>query len=300
VQAAALMGQVRAALRAYAHLDMPPAQVIASLDAVVSNIGDGSFVTCAYALFDPGDNTLTVCCAGHLPPVVYDGVDAAVTDVVAGPPLGLGPRAEVDEHVLTLQPGSVVAMCTDGLVESREQEAETGLACLAELLAETGDASLEDIADAMISALLDGSTADDTALLLVRPRVSIGDTVRWMPLERTPEVVADMRRHLHRVAAYKKLTQDFVDGIAVVASELVTNAIRHGRGDPSLRLRLTPSRAVVEVEDGSGHLPQRRFADQDDEGGRGLELVSWLSARWGWRPTAHGKVVWAELVAPEG
>ncbi|RZS91042.1 serine phosphatase RsbU (regulator of sigma subunit) [Motilibacter rhizosphaerae] len=296
VGAAATMGQVRAALRAYARLDLPPAQVLASLDAVVADVAEGRFVTCAYAVFDPADRTLSVASAGHLPPVIAGPSGSALAPLVPGPPLGVGAGGYV-EQVAVLPPGACVALCTDGLVERRDRDASDGLERMQEVLAAVADRPLEQAADALVADLLDPDSVDDAALLLVRPLGAAARPAEWLRLRRDPEVVADARAWVRERAAQGELEGGLVDSLTLVASELVTNAVRHGRGDPALRVRVSPRRAVIEVEDGSGHLPMRRYAAEQDEGGRGLELIALLTERWGWRPTDGGKVVWAELSA---
>ena len=72
VPAAAVMGQLRAAVRAYARLDLPPADLLESLDGLVRDIGEDQIVTCIYAVFDPADRVLRFANAGHLPPIVVD------------------------------------------------------------------------------------------------------------------------------------------------------------------------------------------------------------------------------------
>ncbi len=70
VQAAAVMGQLRSAVRAYARLDLPPAEILEHLDGVVRELGDDQIVTCIYAVFDPYDRVLSYANAGHLPPML--------------------------------------------------------------------------------------------------------------------------------------------------------------------------------------------------------------------------------------
>ena len=70
VHAAAVMGQLRAAVRAYARLDLPPADVLEYLDGVVRELGEVQIVTCVYAIFDPSDRSLIYANAGHLPPLL--------------------------------------------------------------------------------------------------------------------------------------------------------------------------------------------------------------------------------------
>jgi two-component sensor histidine kinase len=90
-----------------------------------------------------------------------------------------------------------------------------------------------------------------------------------------------------------------VDTTQLLASELVTNAIRYAEGPVTLRL-IKERTLVCEVIDNSSALPRLRHAARDDERGRGLQIVSRLSSRWGARRTATGKVVWCEQAFPRG
>jgi anti-sigma regulatory factor (Ser/Thr protein kinase) len=84
---------------------------------------------------------------------------------------------------------------------------------------------------------------------------------------------------------------------ALATSELVTNALLHGRPPVELRLRLEGADVLIEVRDRAGYQPRKQRPDENDEHGRGLQIVSALSARWGTRPTEHGKAVWCLLSA---
>ena len=70
VRAAAVMGQLRAAVRAYAQLELSPAHVLECLDHVVDHFGDEQIVTCVYAVFDPREASLVYANAGQLPPLL--------------------------------------------------------------------------------------------------------------------------------------------------------------------------------------------------------------------------------------
>jgi hypothetical protein len=72
-------------------------------------------------------------------------------------------------------------------------------------------------------------------------------------------------------------------------------AVAPPTGADGAALRLTRDRLVLESVDSGHHMPRRRRAGDDDEGGRGLHLVASLADRWGFRATDDGKVVWAEL-----
>jgi anti-sigma regulatory factor (Ser/Thr protein kinase) len=138
---------------------------------------------------------------------------------------------------------------------------------------------------------------DDVALLLVRVPLDVDSRSRTLvlqvPRERTQ--LADVRAQARAVMQGWALLDDVVHTATVLVSELVTNALVHGKDPVEARLRLTRDRLVVEAEDGGFHMPRRRRAHEDDEGGRGLHLVSRLADRWGARLTDDGKVVWAEL-----
>ncbi len=91
VRAAAVMGQLRAAVRAYAQLELSPAHVLESLDQVVDQFGDEQIVTCVYAVFDPREGSLVYANAGQLPPLMV-GVagETRRLDSAGGPPWGRG------------------------------------------------------------------------------------------------------------------------------------------------------------------------------------------------------------------
>jgi two-component sensor histidine kinase len=83
---------------------------------------------------------------------------------------------------------------------------------------------------------------------------------------------------------------------ALVASELVTNAIVHARTDVSLRLSRTDPRLLrIAVCDDSPTLPVARSVALDAESGRGLRIIEAIASQWGAQPAGRGKVVWAEI-----
>jgi len=82
---------------------------------------------------------------------------------------------------------------------------------------------------------------------------------------------------------------------ALLVSELVANAILHGRAPVEVCVTVDVSRARVEVHDGSPRLPVRRNYSSMSGTGRGLILLARMASRWGADPTPTGKVVWFEL-----
>jgi len=88
-----------------------------------------------------------------------------------------------------------------------------------------------------------------------------------------------------------------VEDVELVVSELVTNAMRHGRGEITMHLDVTPDRVVVGVQDQGTGLPLPQEPDETVANGRGLALVAILATEWGVRPEpGGGKVVWCVLM----
>jgi anti-sigma regulatory factor (Ser/Thr protein kinase) len=114
-----------------------------------------------------------------------------------------------------------------------------------------------------------------------------------------PASVARIRRFAADAARTTAPDVD-ADTVALLVSEVATNALVHGRGRVRVRVRPTSSGLRVEVHDGNPALPARRRATPMDEGGRGIALVEALSSGWGAEHTDDGKSVWFEVAAAQG
>ncbi len=167
--AAGAMGQLRAAVRALAGFDLPPDQVLRRLDLMAEDMDSIQCATCLYATIDLDTRTCAVARAGHPPPIlVYPDGTASVLSLPSGLALGLGDptfSGAFTTTEVTFPVGSTLALYTDGLVESREQDIDTGIATLQEALG-SPHGTLESTCDAIISAL--PKQYDDVALLLTR------------------------------------------------------------------------------------------------------------------------------------
>ncbi|MEU0843245.1 SpoIIE family protein phosphatase [Streptomyces sp. NPDC005962] len=326
LRAAVAMGELRTAVRTLALLDLEPAEVLSALDEIARGLGapggsaagaraagrsaDGSsdlsevyLATCVYAVYDPVTRRCTFANAGHLPPALVEPGDGALLmEVPPGMPLGVGGEP-FEEIEVELPDGALLALYTDGLVESRDHALDEGLQELRTALsthegADSPDSSLEDICDHVLSSLDTHHGEDDIALLMARVQGLPGDSVGDWKLPSDPQSVG-RARELAREALESWGLEGLVDTTELLVSELVTNALRYGEGE--IRLRLLLDRTLVcEVWDGNLVQPRRRRARDTDEGGRGLQLVGLLSAGWGSRRTPHGKTVWFELALPDG
>jgi PAS domain S-box-containing protein len=166
ITAAALMGQVRNGLRAYALKARGPAEALADLRAMDEHLAELVFATLTYVVYDPRTGTGTLASAGHLPTLVLDGSGGArYTDAPRCPPLGAGADAPCRDHPFELEPGGAFVLYTDGLVESRTRSLDDGLERLAALARRSGD-DIQRLADEIIEALPE-QRQDDIALLAV-------------------------------------------------------------------------------------------------------------------------------------
>ncbi|MFD6918359.1 SpoIIE family protein phosphatase [Streptomyces virginiae] len=169
IHAAAVMGQLRTAVRTLARHDVPPAELLRSLDAVVAELGEDEMATCVYAVHDATTGACVIARAGHPPPAVVTP-DGSITflDGPPGTPLGTGGQDFRTEE-LRLPPGSLLVLYTDGLIEARDRDLDQGMAQLAGALQRV-DQPLEELCDGILRRLLPCAQQDDVAVLLARTR----------------------------------------------------------------------------------------------------------------------------------
>ncbi|WP_329333476.1 SpoIIE family protein phosphatase [Streptomyces sp. NBC_00663] len=308
LHAAATMGRLRTAVHNFCSLDLPPDDLLTHLDDLVGRLDRGEGwaaenspdsgivgATCLYAVYDPVSRRCTLTRAGHpLPAVVAPDGTVTFVDLPSAPPLGLGgmPFETVE---LELAEGSQLVLYTDGLVEDRHRDIDTGLEQLRTVLGRAGRPP-EETCEAVLDALLPARPSDDVALLVARTHALDSDRVAQWDVPSDPSAVSRYRAAVTEQLAAWGL-EDLSFTAELVASELVTNAIRHATGP--VQLRLLRDRALIcEVFDGSSTSPRLRRARNEDEGGRGLFLVAQLTERWGTRYTPEGKTIWTEMPLP--
>ncbi|GAA1502531.1 SpoIIE family protein phosphatase [Streptomyces albidochromogenes] len=169
IHAAAVMGQLRTAVRTLARHGIAPAEMLRSLDAVVADVGEDEMATCVYAVHDPVAGECVIARAGHPPPAVATaGGDLAFLGGSPGVPLGTGGRDFRTQRV-ALPPGSLLVLYTDGLIEARDRDLDEGMGKLAQALARR-DRPLEELCDSVLEQLLPRPALDDVAVLLARTR----------------------------------------------------------------------------------------------------------------------------------
>ncbi|MEU6061044.1 SpoIIE family protein phosphatase [Streptomyces sp. NPDC047097] len=305
VRAAAVMGQLRTAVRAYARLDLPPHEVLQLLDGLAAEIDASQIATCVYAVHDPNEGRLVYASAGHLPILVRDedGTVRRASDPT-GPPLGTGGWLHSSGSI-ALPPGSTAVLYTDGLVERRREDIDEGVSALERAL--TGaTGSPQVVCDRLLRSL--GVTAehdDDVAVLVLQHPAREGADAELfhnaaLDLLGGVEAAPRARAFASGVLSSWRFPVELRDLGVLATSELVGNSLQHGTPPMRLRLRRTDKRLIIEVTDGDDHLPRRRRAETEDEAGRGISIIATIASSWGSRRTpGGGKAVWCEFALPD-
>ena len=305
VQAAARMGQVRAALRALALSDPRPDAVLAGLDRLVASLGIEAgthelFVTVVFGVVEADREQITLASAGHPAPLIRrcppDGEPTAeYIEVPPAAPLGLGCRPRTT--TVPFPPGDTLLLFSDGVVERRWQDLTAGLDGLS--AAVTGASSGDPRAlCAVASGAVPGATEDDVAVLAVEHAVRPS---RSASMEVPAEPTAPSRvRHWMAAQLTEWQVPEAVVGAAVLCtSELTTNALLHAGTAARVEIDLSAERLLVSVADyGTRGTVTRAQTDTLSSRGRGLGLIEELSDAWGTDPTVRGSTVWFEILIP--
>ncbi|GAA4986316.1 SpoIIE family protein phosphatase [Kitasatospora paranensis] len=312
-EATATMARLRTAVRTLADLDLPPEDLLTHLDDLVTHLAatdrpgrrpgvaatDGP--TCLYAVYDPVDGSCELAGAGHRLPLIVDPETGPLPPPAAepGPPLGVG-SAPFGSIRVDVRPGSVLALCTEGLVRRAGGSEEAAVARIAEQVhrAAADAGPIGGLGHRVLAGVLTEPPGSDLALLLARVRtLPAGAVARWEFPADPAAVGAARAAAVDRLAAWG--LAELALTTELIVSELVTNAVRYAGGPVVLRL-IRDERLTCEVADPGPDRPRLRRARPTDEGGRGLFLVARLSDRWGSRRTPTGKVVWTEQLLPSG
>jgi serine phosphatase RsbU (regulator of sigma subunit)/CheY-like chemotaxis protein len=169
-RAAAIMGQLRTAMRAYALQQLPATVLMRSLDLLLQDVAEEAIATAACVMLDPANGVLEAVLAGHPPPVIVDPSGRTrFLDVDSHVPMGVREAPLYLSSYSPFEVGSTMLMFTDGLVESRKRPVEQGLQALSEALTGVGhQTDVEDLCDAVLKSMVQGDHDDDVALLAVR------------------------------------------------------------------------------------------------------------------------------------
>src|ERR1700722_19501668 len=259
-RAAAVMGQLRAALRAFAQDDKSPAEILRRLDDWVRTLGpateehdfaaaDPPTVSCTYLVYDAWSRTLSFSNAGHVPPLLVRGHDVSQLEILDRGVL-LGVRGKgvpglptYREENRYLAPGSTLVFYTDGLIDRRQRADGNGhytdsevMQMLRQAVRDAADGSVGQVAEAAETAV-PGEIDDDMAVVVVR--TSAVDLASWegqFPAE--PIRVSEARRLAHETFTSWGMDIEQADLACLLVSEVGTNVVLHAAVSPTPRHEL--------------------------------------------------------------
>jgi anti-sigma regulatory factor (Ser/Thr protein kinase) len=269
VVAAAVMAQLRTALRAYAAEGHPPAKVVEAVNRLMWNLGPTAMTTLAYAVLDPAEEALELVLAGHPPPLLVSGDGAAqYLPIDGGMALGATPSSTYGSQVASFPAGSMLVLYTDGLVERRGASIDDGLEQLRTL--GEGSEDVEGLCAHVVDRMVAGEPPDDVAIVAARLPPLTEDLRTVWPAR--PEALVAVRQLLRRWLRAHGASEHEAYEILVASQEACANAVEHAYG---------PGRAHFEVD--ASHRASRIRVTVRDQGrwreprgahrGRGIALM---------------------------
>jgi len=224
IRAAALMGQLRTTLHAYASFEPSPARTLERLDRFVQELGDFAMATCAYAVFDPESCNLRIANAGHLPPMIVGHGRARLVDIAPAAPLGAFMYGSIRNHEMTLREGETLVFYTDGLVERRGVSLTESMEQLGRLIAPAGSAA--EICRVAFERQVPPQGLRDDVAMVAMENVKTPEVLELrMPAD--PGVLTDVRRWARQWLRRKGVEGQTLSDITLALSEACANAVEH-------------------------------------------------------------------------
>jgi PAS domain S-box-containing protein len=277
LSAAALMGQLRHAARAYALEGHPPAAVLDNLDRLVRNLEGGQMATLLYMVVDADLRTVRFASAGHVPPLAI-GPDGRgrFLEGAPNPPLGVFDSATHAELTAELEPGSTIVLYTDGLVEQRGVSIDAGLEALRQAAEDPGHP--EELVDHLLESMLAIHPANDDIAVLALQALPVDAGPLHLEVSTDPTLLREVRHNLASWLRRGGASERDVEVAQMACHEACSNAIEHGLGFGAgvftIDARIENGKVVVEVHDGG------RWVERTDGGvahrGRGIALMKAL------------------------
>jgi anti-sigma regulatory factor (Ser/Thr protein kinase) len=275
LRAAASMGQLRNAFRAYGMVEASPAEVVARINRLVMSGVEQVMATVLYLVLDRETGEVAFSAAGHPPPLVIAPDGARFLEGGRSVPIGAADPAVFREETAVLAPGSTLLLYTDGLVERRDVALDDRLDQLASVAAGVGD-DLAELCDRVIGAVLgEDEPGDDVAILAVRPLPAAGSRIS-LTLPAEPGSLAPLRRRLARFLYATGASEMEQYEVTLTICEAAGNAIEHayGPGDATYEVEVAyDAGAVVATVRDRGSWRGQRGQDR----GRGLGIIETLT-----------------------
>ena len=287
VEAAAVMAQLRTAVRAYAADGHPPTAVLDRVNTLMWHLGPLAMTTAIYAVLDPVAESLELVSAGHPPALAIPPSGAAAyLEPRVGLPLGVSATSTYESETFRLPTGAVLLLYTDGLVERRGESIDLGLERLRAHGEGFGD--VEALCASVVEHLVGEEPTDDVAFIATRvPPLTDHLTTRWPA---TVDTLAGIRYLLRRWLASRGATVEETYDILVACQEACANAVEHAYGPGPAEIELeavhADGRVSLTVTDRGRWRPSR-----GENRGRGLPLMRALMDTVDVRQSPGGTVV---------
>ncbi|MEU6385988.1 SpoIIE family protein phosphatase [Streptomyces bauhiniae] len=308
VRTATTMGELRTAGRSLATLDLQPGELLARLSRTTATLArdrsaaqresGGLCAGCTYAEWDPLSCEVTVARAGG-PEVLVVRPDRTIDTVGTpeGPSLG-GPAEPIPSVTAAVPPESLLILHTPGLTDD-PADVPGLLRRALDRLPDSDGVDPRALCDELSDLLTSHPRAVEAQVLVCRVMAFPRERVATLALPDGPQAAEAARACCEQHLRAWGLDEEVRFNGQLIVSEFAGNAVRHGT--PPARLRLIFDQALtIEVSDTGGNAPLLRHAQEGDEGGRGLFIVSQLADRWGTRyESGGGKTIWAEVDTPE-
>jgi anti-sigma regulatory factor (Ser/Thr protein kinase)/putative methionine-R-sulfoxide reductase with GAF domain len=269
LRAAALMGRMRTALHAYALEGASPGRTLERVDRFVQSTGDDAMATAAYAVLDPGTGRLRFATAGHLPPLLISNLQATTLEITPAAPLGAFAYSTYPEHEVALEPGAILMLFTDGLVERRDEPVTRGIDELVRVV--RGAGSAEQACASAMAALVPSERLDDDVAVVALRNQPVPSELR-IELQANPNVLAGVRNMLRRWLRVRGADEVTVTELILAINEACANAIEHAYPPGPALFELTAEESggevTITVSDSGRWRPARQGASA-----RGLKII---------------------------
>lgn len=275
-RAAAAMGQLRNALRAYAWEGFGPSALLERLNRLGEALGEQHFSTVACLCFDPRTRLLQYASAAHPPPVVLapDRTTRCI-EGARGVPIGAASGSSYPELETSLEEGATLLLYTDGLVESRARGLDQGLADLVAAL-KAGPGDLEPLLDHVLAQVPHAVRDDDIALVALRAlELPVPKVTLRLPAK--PHALAVLRARARSFLQGAGVREDDAEELLVALGEAAANAIQHPIAPTQpfieIELRTSAGEVVATVRD----FGQWSSSGDDESRGHGMSLMEALA-----------------------
>ncbi len=226
-EAAAAMGQLRSALRAYALEGRSPGRVLQLLSRYADGVTGARGATLVYAVIDPSAREVRYAAAGHPPPLLLasNGL-ARFLDGARGVPLDRALGHVYDDAVAAVPEGTTLVLYSDGVIERRGEALDVGMERLADAAAESAALAPEGLCTRLIDAMLTGVRQDDVALIAARVHAPTIAPLRLWFAARADQL-AVVREAMRSWLASAGVDPGDGEVVVLAAGELCANAVEH-------------------------------------------------------------------------